>query len=355
MASACDLLVIGLGPAGGAAAAAAAQRGLSVLAVEKKTTVGVPVQCAEFIPLPMGRYARAEGVLLQRISGMKSYLPSGTVAATGFPGLMVDRAAFDQALARQARDAGARLLLGSRLAALDARSRRARIATANATLEVAFELVVAADGPRSRTAECLGLPQLPTVNTRQYTVPLRAPCSDTDIWLSDAYPGGYAWLFPKAEWANLGLGADKRFASDLKAPLDALHARLVREGVLGETISCRTGGTIPVGGLRESLALGPVMFAGDAAGLTHPISGAGIAAAVVSGERAGQAAAEFLKDGNGHALFDYEQDVRDQFESAIARAVERRRWLDAVWHTPEAAADGAHRRGWIAFPEYFAS
>ena len=53
----CDVLVVGLGPAGGAAAAAAAKLGLRVVGVEKKRVVGVPVQCAEFIPLPLGRHA----------------------------------------------------------------------------------------------------------------------------------------------------------------------------------------------------------------------------------------------------------------------------------------------------------
>ncbi|MBZ5583735.1 MAG: geranylgeranyl reductase, partial [Acidobacteriia bacterium] len=58
---------------------------MSVLAVDRRKEVGVPVQCAEFIPLPMGRYAQADGVLLQQISGMKSLLPSGAVEKTAFP------------------------------------------------------------------------------------------------------------------------------------------------------------------------------------------------------------------------------------------------------------------------------
>ena len=48
-----DVLVIGLGPAGSAAAIAAASAGLSVLAIERKQQIGVPVQCAEYIPLPI--------------------------------------------------------------------------------------------------------------------------------------------------------------------------------------------------------------------------------------------------------------------------------------------------------------
>ena len=59
-------------------------------------------------------------------------------------------------------------------------------------------------GPTARVAR--GLPALPLIHTRQYTVPLTQPYADTDIWLSDEFPGGYAWLFPKGGVANLGLG-----------------------------------------------------------------------------------------------------------------------------------------------------
>jgi flavin-dependent dehydrogenase len=112
----------------------------------------------------------------------------------------------------------------------------------------------------------------------------------------------------------------------------------------------RTGGPIPVGGLRERLAVGNVLFAGDAAGLTHPVTGAGIAAAVISGEAAGAAAARSLA-GDTAALAGYEEDVRDQFETALARAVARRRWM--MNRLAGAHADATQRRGWIAFPEYF--
>ena len=349
----CDVLVVGLGPAGGASAAAAARLGLAVVAVDKKKVVGVPVQCAEFIPLPLSRHAQPPGVLLQKITGMNSVLPSGTAVATPFSGLMVDRAAFDQALAHSAAQAGATIHVDSSMTELDAQHSSAVIRTPHGTQHIRYRLLVAADGPQSTVAARLGLPRLATVNTRQYTVPLTAPYAATDIWLSQDYPGGYAWLFPKEHCANLGLGMDPRFAADMKSPLDALHRQLVAEHRVGSEIMFRTGGAIPVGGLRRRLAHDNILFAGDAAGLTHPITGAGIAAAVVSGERAAQAAQALLQQGDEHALADYEQDLREQFAESIARAVQRRRELERAWHTPAARSDAVHRRGWIAFPEYF--
>lgn len=348
-----DVLVIGLGPAGGAAAAAGAKRGLNVAAVDRKKQVGVPVQCAEFIPLPLVRCAQGPGVLAQRITGMKSVLPSGAMTAAPFQGLMVDRAAFDQALAFEAEEAGAVLHLGGRLFELQADTSTAMVRGRQGTLRIRYRLLVAADGPHSPVAGLIGLPMIETVNTRQYTVPLIKPYADTVIWLSQRYPGGYAWLFPKGEHANLGLGADPRCAADLKTPLDALHRQLVKEGRVGPGILYRTGGAIPVGGLRERLSVGNIVFVGDAAGLTHPITGAGIAAAVVSGERAAQAAHALLVGGDQDALADYEEDMRDQFGHTIARALERRRQLARAWREGAAAADAVQRRGWIAFREYF--
>jgi digeranylgeranylglycerophospholipid reductase len=347
-----DVLVIGLGPAGGSAAAAAAKAGASVLVVERKNEIGIPVQCAEFIPLPLSVYAQVEGILVQRILAMNTLLPSGTVEQSKFPGLMIDRAAFDQALAREAQAHGACLLLGSRLRWLDAENKQAAIETPEGERNICYRVLVAADGPHSFVAAALSLPALEVVHTRQYTVPLERPHTDTDIWLSDAYPGGYAWLFPKGQVANLGLGLDKQFTDDLKTPLDRLHRQLVDEGLVGSEILARTGGAIPVSGMRERLVVGNVLFVGDAAGLTHPITGAGIAAAVVSGECAGEAAAAWLA-GDHAALAEYEEDIRDQFGTTLARAVAKRQWMKSLWRIQQVQHDEFLRQCWVAFPEYF--
>ena len=349
-----DVLVVGLGPAGGAAALSAAQAGLRVAAVERRKEIGIPVQCAEFIPLPLARYAVPDGVLQQRIQGMINRLPSGRMEKSDTPGLMIDRAAFDQALARQAEKSGARLYLNSRLVGLDSVSSSAIVVMPQGEIRFDYRLLVAADGPHSFVARSLGLPQQEMVPTRQYTVPLLEASGEAQIWLSPDYPGGYAWLFPKGGVANLGLGVDKRYGADPKALLDALHRKLVVEGRVGGAILHRTGGAIPVGGLRLNLVVGNVLFVGDAAGLTHPITGAGIAAAVVSGELAAQAAAAWLIGCDKNALMDFENTLRDQFGASLERAVARRAWLGKHWGTPAASDDRIQRRGWATFTEYFA-
>jgi geranylgeranyl reductase family protein len=347
-----DVLVVGLGPGGSCAALTAAAAGVRVIAVERRAEIGVPVQCAEFVPLPMGKYALASAVFQQHVTGMTTILPSGEKVSSDFPGIMIDRARFDQALAQRAAAAGVTELLETSFESVDAQRSIATVRKGDERAEIGFRVLVAADGPGSRVAHALGLPRLETVDTRQYAVPLLRRHVHTDIFLSADYPGGYAWLFPKGGVANLGLGLDPKVAPDLKAPLDALHLQLAGQGLVGMDILGRTGGPIPVGGLRERLVVGDTLFVGDAAGLTHPITGAGIAAAVISGEAAGTSIARLL-DGELDALDGYEEDVRDLFQTTLDRAVARRRWMMMRWTRPEAREDALHRRGWIAFPEYF--
>jgi len=45
-----------------------------------------PVQCAEFVPLPMGKYALASEVFQQHVTGMTTILPSGEKLVSDFPG-----------------------------------------------------------------------------------------------------------------------------------------------------------------------------------------------------------------------------------------------------------------------------
>lgn len=350
-----DVLVVGLGPGGGSAARTAAAGGLKVVGVDRRHRIGEPVQCAEFLPNPLKRHTQPEGVRIQPITGMRTYLPSGHREDSDFAGLMIDRARLDQSVAEAAADNGADLRTETRLLALDTEARRARLKGPAGEYTVEARLIVGADGPHSPVAKAAGLPQQPTVHTRQHTLPLRAPHADTDIYLSPAFPGGYGWFFPRGEVANVGLGIDRRFADDLAAPLEDLTARLVAEGWVADELLGRTGGSIPVGGLRPLVQPGPVLLVGDAGGLTHPITGAGIPAALVTGERAGEAAAEYLAGGVGEALADYEEDVRDQFAVSVERGRQRRLELEAVWNRPEAATDAPHRRGWIAFSEYYAA
>ena len=347
------VLVVGLGPAGARAAAVAACAGCSVLAVERRRSVGDPLQCAEFVSGALGLQGLCwEQVTSQRIARMVTVVESlEPRVSEDFRGRMICRGAFDRALARQAVASGARILLGAAVAQVLADG---AVRLSNGRL-LRPRALIGADGPRSLVGAAIGHCNRQLVAARQARVPLTRPYEATDIFLRAEYPGGYGWLFPKAGVANLGVGVDFQDRHRLKSLLRGLHEDLAAAGrVSAGAPLTLTGGLIPVGGrLRAIGHLGavPVILAGDAAGLTNPVTGAGIEAAVHSGALAGAAAASWL-GGCSTAPEEYESELSELYDGAHARALRRRReLLEALGRgrvTAEALWDG-----WIASANYW--
>jgi len=347
-----DVLVLGLGPAGASAAAAAAQAGSSVIAVDRKREAGRPVQCAEFVPAIVGiDVGDLAASTRQRIRSMLTFVErEAPDVKENFPGHMLDRAAFDAALVAGAEAAGAVCRFGAAVRRIHSEG----VVELADGRRLAAEVLVGADGPRSIAGRAIGQVNTELVETRQITVPLARPHEATDIYLSADIPGGYGWLFPKGEAANLGAGVDPSFKRRLKEIVARLHAAAIESGQVGARILGLTGGLIPVGGmLKPAGALGDtlVLLAGDAAGLTNPVTGAGIAAAVHSGRLAGGAAAARVA-GDRAAGETYEEELEDVFRAALDRAVGRRRELAAA-SAGRAPGIAELRRGWIAYPEYW--
>ncbi len=349
-----DVLVVGLGPAGACAAAEAAGAGLAVLAVERKVSAGKPVQCAEFVPSPMGiEVDNLAANSLQPITSMVTFVEQGPgETVEQFPGLMIDRERFDAQLAEAAAQAGADCVFGTNVQGFS-RDGSAQLSDGRV---VAPTIIIGADGPRSQVGEAIGQVNTEIAETRQITVPLLEQLASTDIFLSAAFPGGYGWLFPKGNQANLGLGLKPEIKHKLKPLLADLHQHLMDEGRVGGPISAHTGGAIPVGGMLKPYGRCgdvPVFLAGDAAGLTNPVTGAGINAAVLSGRRAGQCAASLI-GGDAEAQQDYAEELEDLLKPSLDRALRRRQALLAQYDGGGPSASDL-RASWIAYSEYWAA
>ena len=126
---------------------------------------------------------------------------------------------------------------------------------------------------------------------------------------------------------------------------------------IGTRAFALTGGAIPVGGRLRSIGrLGDtaVLLAGDAAGLTNPVTGAGIASAVQSGALAARAATDFV-GGSAAAIDSYEEELGDIFDAALARALRRRGEVLACYAGGGCPDAHALSDGWIASPHYWAA
>lgn len=347
-----DLIVIGLGPAGARAAHAAAAAGKSVIALDRKREAGTPVQCAEFIPTMVGQeLPELDAVTHQRIRAMETFIENAPRDRTdNFPGRMISREAFDRRLVSDAMTVGVDCRFGIKVDEIGSNG-AVRLSSGEV---LHAPVLIGADGPRSRVGAAIGQVNSEIVESRQMTVPLKQPHDATDIFLTDQLPGGYAWLFPRGDVANLGAGVTDCARDLLKDYLEDLHDDLAAQGRVGTEVLSYTGGPIPVGGrlfAHGKLGKVAVILAGDACGLANPVTGGGISSAVISGELAGDAASDWL-DGDFESLDEYESELSAIFDPALNRAVARRHeLLDVLEHGDATRTD--FRRGWIAYAEYW--
>lgn len=343
-----DVLVVGGGPAGSCAALAAASGGASVLIVEQHRTVGLPVRCAEYVPAQIvGYVSLPERAIAQRTSCLRTHLPDGEVVETKAAGYVLDRALFDRALAVSAHRAGAQIWTAAR--ALRRTERGVLVRRRAQTTEVQCRIVIGADGPRSTVGGWIGQANTAFIDAQQVEVVLPAAQDHTDVFFDPAFVGGYGWLFPKGETANVGVGVNRALGGDPRHALERLLAQLdlTPGAVLGHT-----GGPVPCGGSANRVHVGNCLLVGDAAGHTHPITGAGILSAVVSGTFAGQAAAEAVRSGELTALDGYEGRWSPFMGGPLRHALGKRQVLDHQWSDDRAALSAVVRQSWIAFKAY---
>ncbi len=216
---------------------------------------------------------------------------------------MSSTALFDKALAVAARRAGAEVWSGAR--ATERTAEGALVRRGNQTVAVACRVLVGADGPLSTVGRWVGQANAATLTALQVEAVLPQPKPCTQVYFDPLYRGGYGWLFPKGETANIGVGVNRAMGGD---PQQSLEHLLERLGIGRGAVVGRTGGAVPCGGTVERLRVDNVLLVGDAAGLTHPITGAGILAAVVAGTLAGQAIVRALRAGDLGRLDEYEAE-----------------------------------------------
>jgi flavin-dependent dehydrogenase len=93
-----------------------------------------------------------------------------------------------------------------------------------------------------------------------------------------------------------------------------------------------------------------VIMAGDAAGTCHPITGAGIHNALISGELAGIAAAEALKENSMRPLRTYAMELASFLGPSLAWACVKRKRMVNQWQSADFI--DLIKQNWIAFAEY---
>jgi digeranylgeranylglycerophospholipid reductase len=350
-----DVVVVGGGPAGSSAARAAAAAGARVLVVDRRETIGSPVQCAEFLARRVVLdQAFPREAIAQDVERSRTFIRDEEVSVRRNPGCILNRDMADRVLWERAEEAGAETRIGTRVVSIEigpGAPYSLRMESGGKETVTTASVLVGADGPRSTVGAALGVSNHKMVVANQVTVPLTEPSADTEVYLAPVFAGGYAWMFPKGDLANVGVGVDVGLGAS------PMRVMAVFMDLLGERIGepvRSTGGLIPVGGPLP-MRLDRALLAGDAAGLTHPITGGGIHQALESGRMAGEAAAAHTS-GDEEALARYEPEFRALFDVHLGRALDRRNGMFSSWSGATAdteAFDALARRSWIGFKEYY--
>jgi geranylgeranyl reductase family protein len=320
-----DVLVVGAGPAGSAAAAWAARGGADVVLTDaavfpRDKTCGdglTPRAIGELQRLGLEDWLRAHTVNQGlRAHGFGQTLllpwPGGTLPEWGSA---VARTELDDHLRTTAIKSGALAVDGAR--AVDVRREAGRVAAVvfqeagGERYEIACRRLVVADGVRSPLGKMLGRrwhrETVYGVAGRSY---IASELSD-DPWISSHLElrgeggeilSGYGWIFPLGTGeVNIGVGTlatSKRPANVAIKPLMSFYADERREDFkLSGELRAPTSALLPMGGAVSGVAGPNWALIGDAAACVNPLNGEGIDYGLESGRFVAEVMAEHSSAG----------------------------------------------------------
>lgn len=320
-----DVVVVGLGPAGSAAAIELRRAGRSVVAIDKAvfprdkccgdglTTLALrELEHLDLDRATVADWFEVDGAAIRSPSGREVFVP---LPATGTYAAVAPRLQLDDALVRIAREVGADVRDGHGFERLDQHDDHVTVFAAG--LEVDARYVVAADGMWSPVRKSIGANEPGYLGEwhgfRQYARHVTGPASERlFVWFEPDLVPGYAWSFPlPGARVNIGFGVlrdgDRR-VQDMKQLWVELLTRPHIVDALGagfELEDRHTAWPIPARIDEATLGTGRVLFTGDAAMATDVMTGEGIGQALLTGRLAAEAiiAAGALQPDDAAAIY----------------------------------------------------
>lgn len=308
-----DVVIVGAGPAGTAAAITLARTGRSVVVLDKATfprdkCCGDGLTTGALRLLEQLGFDPATVPSLLPVAAAWVRSPSGRTVEFPFPagrglyGAVAPRRELDAALVELARAAGADVREGTALAAAAEGGDHVVVTTADGGSLHAGH-VIGADGMWSPLRKALGLAQPGYLGEwhafRQYVTHVTGDAAER-LWVwfdADLLPG-YAWSFPlPGGRANVGFGVRRdgaRHGRDMRAEWAGLLDRPHVRAALGPDAVAEgrpLAWPIPARIDRVVVGRGRALFVGDAVAATDPLTGEGIGQALLTGIAAAEAIA----------------------------------------------------------------
>ena len=275
----CDAVVVGGGPAGSYVAYKLAEAGYGVVVLEQKRTLGEPVCCTGIIGREyVNSFATDDSVILRQVNSARLFSPSGKCLRLWreeIQAYIIDRAAFNVAMGRQAQDAGAEYVLNSLVDNIEVGDDKVSVEAAHQEERLNFEarVVIIATGFGSGLVQKLGLGKI-----SDFVIGAQAEVETIGVDEIEVYfgqeiaPGFFAWLVPTSpQTARVGLLSRRSPGLYLKK----LMASLLAQGKIVSAEAELSYGGIPLKPLARTHSERLVVV-GTAAGQVKPTTGGGI-------------------------------------------------------------------------------
>jgi geranylgeranyl reductase family protein len=290
-----DAVVVGAGPAGSTLAYRLADSGASVLVVDKARFPrdkpcggGMTLRAVRQCPVDPSPVVEEEVDVVE----LRFRYGDAVVRRSATPVvLMTQRRRLDAFLLDVARERGAEVREGT--SAQIEPDNVVRLADGE---RVHAEAIVGADGANGITARAVGLGggivhgvayegNVPYTAISRERYARRAVIELADI------PGGYGWVFPKADHANVGVGAWQTEGPRIRQHLERLCEA---HGLAPDALEHLRGHRLPLRRPGTAIAGERALLVGDAAGLIDPVSGDGMYECFVSSQLAADAILDLL-------------------------------------------------------------
>ena len=366
-----DVLVVGAGPAGIAAAVHLHHAGRDVVVIDRAvfprdkccgdglTTLALrELETLGFRPERVDGWFDVDGAWLRSPGGLEVLVPLPT---NGRYAAVAPRLTLDHALVEHARDVGVPVHDGCGFASIMGDGHDLVTVALDDGSTVRARYVVAADGMWSPVRKAVGA----TVDGyrgewhafRQYANNVTGPAADRLIvWFEADLLPGYAWSFPlPGNRANIGFGVLRDGGRRVQDMAELWRDLLQRPHVVAalgagfELAGRHTAWPIPARIDEITLTSGRILFVGDAAAATDVMTGEGIGQALLTGRLAAEAiaaagalqpavAAETYEAAVEHELF-----ADHRMSKRLGRVLAHRRGTEAAIHIVAASGDWGRR------------